>query len=74
MASQVYLIMYVLMFATAGPAPQAGVEGNRRQATLAPVRAYREAVVSFAQMGTMDVWYASLDEDELKTSIRNFRP
>jgi hypothetical protein len=39
--------------------------------TLASVRAYREAMASFAQMGTMDVWYASLDEDELKTSIHN---
>jgi flagellar biosynthesis GTPase FlhF len=35
------------------------------------VRAYREAMASFGRMGTMDVWYASLDEDELKTSIRN---
>jgi Uncharacterized protein conserved in bacteria (DUF2252) len=34
------------------------------------VRAYREAMAGFAQMGTMDIWYAHLDEDELMASIR----
>jgi len=42
-----------------------------RAATLASVRAYREAMAGFAQMGTMDIWYAHLDEDELRASIRN---
>jgi len=46
-------------------------QADTRTATLASVGAYREAMASFAQMGTMDVWYASLDEDELKTSIGN---
>jgi uncharacterized protein (DUF2252 family) len=46
-------------------------KADTRSATLASVRAYREAMASFGQMGTMDVWYASLDEDELKMSIRN---
>jgi uncharacterized protein (DUF2252 family) len=46
-------------------------KADTRAVTLASVRAYREAMASFAQMGTMDVWYASLDEDELKTSIHN---
>src|SRR6201987_1492443 len=46
-------------------------KADTRAATLASVRAYREAMASFAQMGTMDIWYASLDEDALKTSIRN---
>jgi uncharacterized protein (DUF2252 family) len=46
-------------------------KADTRSATLASVRAYREAMASFGRMGTMDVWYASLDEDELKTSIRN---
>ena len=45
-------------------------EADTRAATLASVRAYREAMASFAQMGTMDIWYASLDEDELRASIR----
>jgi uncharacterized protein (DUF2252 family) len=40
-----------------------------RVATLASVRAYREAMASFAQMGTMDIWYARLDEDEIMASI-----
>ena len=39
-------------------------------ATLASVTSYREAVASFAPMGTMDIWYAHLDEDELRASIR----
>src|ERR1051326_8308249 len=42
---------------------------DTRDATRASVRAYREAIASFARMGTMDVWYAHLDEDELKESI-----
>src|SRR5689334_2073679 len=43
---------------------------NAQAAALASVRAYREAMAEFAQMGTMDIWYASLDEDELRASIR----
>jgi hypothetical protein len=34
------------------------------------VTAYREAMSGFAQMGTMDIWYAHLDEDELMATIR----
>jgi uncharacterized protein (DUF2252 family) len=41
-----------------------------RGSTLASVRAYREAMASFAQMGTMDVWYAHMDEDELMRGVR----
>src|SRR6185437_4564694 len=32
---------------------------------------YREAMGGFAQMGTMDIWYAHLDEDELRAGIRS---
>ena len=46
-------------------------KADTRAATLASVRAYREAMASFAQMGTMDIWYAHLDEDELMASIRS---
>jgi uncharacterized protein (DUF2252 family) len=46
-------------------------KADTRAATLESVRAYREAMASFAQMGTMDIWYAHLDEDELRTGIRN---
>ena len=39
-------------------------------ATLASVTAYREAMAGFAQMRTMDVWYAHLDEDTLMNAVR----
>ena len=45
-------------------------EADTRAATLASVAAYREAMATFAQMGTMDIWYAHLDEDELMAAIR----
>ena len=34
-------------------------------ATLASVRAYREAMAGFAEMGNMDIWYAHLAEQDL---------
>jgi uncharacterized protein (DUF2252 family) len=46
-------------------------KADTRAAVLASVRAYREAMASFAQMRTMDIWYAHLDEDELRAGIRN---
>src|SRR4249919_2744298 len=46
-------------------------KADTQAATLASVRAYREAMAGFAQMGTMDIWYAHLDEDELRAGIRN---
>ena len=46
-------------------------KADTRAAALASVRAYREAMASFAQMGTMDIWYAHLDEDELMAAIRS---
>jgi uncharacterized protein (DUF2252 family) len=36
-----------------------------RDVTLASVKAYREAMIEFAQMRTMDIWYARRDEHEL---------
>src|SRR5499427_6858935 len=39
-------------------------------ATRASVTGYREAMADFAQMGTMDVWYAYMDEDRLLSGIR----
>jgi hypothetical protein len=41
-----------------------------RAATLASVAAYRETMAKFAEMRTMDIWYARLDEDELISAIR----
>src|SRR5437868_7176748 len=43
---------------------------DTQAATLASVRAYREAMAGFAGMRTMDIWYAHLDEDQLTTAIR----
>src|SRR5215216_1123021 len=40
-------------------------EADTKAATLASVTAYREAMAGFAAMGTMDIWYAHLDEDQL---------
>jgi uncharacterized protein (DUF2252 family) len=38
---------------------------ERGRANLAVTRAYREAMREFAQMRTLDLWYARLDVDEL---------
>jgi len=38
---------------------------QRHRATSSTVRAYREAMASFAQQPTLDVWYARLAVDEL---------
>ena len=46
-------------------------KADARAATQASVTAYREAMADFAQMPTMDIWYAHLDEDELRTAIRS---
>ncbi len=43
---------------------------DTRTATLASVTAYREAMATFAQMRTMDIWYAHLDEDKLMNAVR----
>jgi uncharacterized protein (DUF2252 family) len=37
--------------------------------TLAAVKAYREALVEFAQMGNMEIWYARLTEQEIVDAI-----
>ena len=46
-------------------------QADTRAAALASVAAYREAVAEFAQMSTMDVWYAYYDEDRLKTTFED---
>jgi uncharacterized protein (DUF2252 family) len=45
-------------------------QADTRAATMASVTGYREAMATFAQMPTMDIWYAHLDEDELMGQIR----
>ena len=46
---------------------------DTREATMASVTAYREAMAEFAQMRTMDIWYAHLDEDNLMKAVRGAR-
>jgi uncharacterized protein (DUF2252 family) len=41
-----------------------------RATTLASVRAYREAMIEFAEMRNMDIWYARLTEQDLMEAIR----
>src|SRR5215831_1364678 len=43
---------------------------ERRAAVLAVVRAYREAMRSFAEMRNLDVWYARLDAARLEAQLR----
>ncbi len=43
-----------------------------RDATLASVRAYREAMAGFAEMSTMEIWYARLSEETLMSAIESF--
>ena len=45
-------------------------KADAREATLASVTSYREAMAGFAQMRTMDIWYAHLDEDQVATAAR----
>ena len=45
-------------------------KADARAATMASVAAYREAMAEFAQMGTMEIWYAHLAEDDIRASIR----
>src|SRR5207249_7773148 len=45
-------------------------KADSRAATLAAVAAYREAMAGFATMGTLAIWYAHLDEDEVMTAVR----
>jgi uncharacterized protein (DUF2252 family) len=46
-------------------------KGDARTATQTSVTAYRDAMAGFAEMSTMDVWYAFLDEDKLMSGIRS---
>jgi uncharacterized protein (DUF2252 family) len=46
-------------------------KADTRAVTQGSVRAYREAMAAFAEMGTMDIWYAHLSEDQLMAAIRS---
>jgi uncharacterized protein (DUF2252 family) len=45
-------------------------QADTRASTLASVTAYREAMAEFADMRTMDVWYAHMDEDDFMAAAR----
>src|SRR5664279_3470008 len=40
-----------------------------KDATLASVRSYRAAMAQFAQMGTMELWYTHMSEDDLRVGL-----
>jgi hypothetical protein len=44
-------------------------KADARSAALASVTAYRQAMTGFAQMPTMEIWYAHMDEDQLTKGI-----
>ncbi len=44
-------------------------KSDTRDATRASVTAYREAMAQFAEMGTMDIWYARLSEADVVRAI-----
>ena len=48
-------------------------KADARAATLASVTAYREAMAEFAEMSTMDIWYAHLSEQDLMSAIASRR-
>jgi uncharacterized protein (DUF2252 family) len=47
-------------------------KADARNATLVAVRGYRETMAEFAEMSTMDVWYAHLSEATLMEAIERF--
>src|SRR6266702_5464685 len=44
---------------------------DARAAALMSVAAYREAMAGFAEMPTMDIWYAHLSEEVLLSAVKN---
>ena len=47
-------------------------KAEARAAALASVAAYRTAMAEFAEMSTMDVWYAHLSETSCMAAIHSF--
>ena len=47
-------------------------KGEARDATIASLNAYRAAMAEFAEMSTMDIWYAHLSEQTLMAAIETF--
>jgi uncharacterized protein (DUF2252 family) len=47
-------------------------KAEARDATLASVAAYRTTMAEFAEMSTMDIWYAHLSEQQLMAAVDSF--
>ncbi len=47
-------------------------KAEARDATLASVAAYRTTMAEFAEMTTMDIWYAHLSEEQLMAAVDSF--
>ena len=47
-------------------------KADARDATLASVSAYRTTMAEFAEMSTMEIWYAHLSEEQLMAAIDSF--
>ncbi len=45
-------------------------KADTRDATTTSVAAYREAMADFAQMRTLDIWYAHLRDEDILTAVR----
>jgi uncharacterized protein (DUF2252 family) len=45
-------------------------KADTKDATLAAVAAYRQAMAGFAEMGNMEIWYAHLSEQDLMKAIK----
>jgi len=45
-------------------------KADARAAALASAAAYRQAMAGFAQIGTMEIWYAHMDEDQVMAAVR----
>ena len=46
---------------------------KRRKVVLAAISRYREAMLAFARMTALDVWYARLDPDEIREELKSGR-
>jgi uncharacterized protein (DUF2252 family) len=46
-------------------------KADARAAALASVMSYRESMADFAQMPTMEIWYAHFDENRFKAMVRD---
>ncbi|MGZ4975297.1 MAG: DUF2252 domain-containing protein, partial [Limisphaerales bacterium] len=46
-------------------------EGVARETAMACVRAYHRHMLEFSEMSALDVWYASIDADEVITKIKD---